>query len=87
MYAMLSLAFDEKKMHRVTFTTEMNNTPMRGWLEKLAGATHESTFREAWANIDGSYSDVAGYSILEHEWRGGVKERLRKRIMERSGQD
>ena len=65
----------ERKFHRVTFETGADNLPMRGWLEKVAGARKESTKVGAWKDPseNGGYSDVTGYAILEDEWREGVE--------------
>ena len=80
-YTMLRYAFDERKFHRVTFETGADNLPMRGWLEKVAGARKESTRVHAWKDPEnGGYSDVTGYAILEDEWHNQVKGNLEKKL-------
>ncbi|PFH50908.1 hypothetical protein AMATHDRAFT_143841 [Amanita thiersii Skay4041] len=80
LYTVLKWIFEEKKVHRVTFETGQDNTPMRTWLEEVAGARLEAQRKECWRNVDGSYSDVAGYSILDWEWLDSVKVRLEARL-------
>jgi len=81
LFTLLSYVFDERKFHRVTFETGVDNINMRGWLEKVAGATLEGTRRDFWKDPEaGSYSDVSSYSILEREWRDVVKGKLENRL-------
>ncbi|KAK1224594.1 hypothetical protein PQX77_012489 [Marasmius sp. AFHP31] len=80
-YTMLSYVFGERKFHRATFETGADNLPMRGWLEKVAGARLESTRKDAWKDpVNGGYSDVTGYAILEDEWRERVRGKLEKKL-------
>jgi RimJ/RimL family protein N-acetyltransferase len=78
LYMVLKYAFEDRQFNRATFSTGLNNVGMRGWCE-MAGATHESTWRQYWKNRDGSYADVVGYSILAHEWEA-TKEVLEARM-------
>ena len=80
MYLVLEYAFGEWGMHRMTFETAEANEAMRGWLERVLGATLEARKRECWRGLDGTYLDVFSYSILEWEWRGGVREKLERLI-------
>ena len=79
-YTVLKWIFEEKRLHRVTFETAIDNLPMQTWLDGVAGARLEAWRRECWRNIDGSYTDVRGYSILEQEWSGSVKQRLEAKL-------
>ncbi|KAJ7572027.1 acyl-CoA N-acyltransferase [Mycena floridula] len=81
LYLVLEFAFETRGLHRATFGTGVNNVRMRGWLEKIAGIRLEGIMRDAWKHTDKDvYYDMASYSILEGEWRDGVKERLRARL-------
>ncbi|KAF5370594.1 hypothetical protein D9758_001973 [Tetrapyrgos nigripes] len=81
LYTLLSYAFDERGFYKVIFETGVDNLNMRGWLEKVAGATIEGTLRGFWRDlINGGYSDVLSYSILEDQWRDEVKGKLEKRL-------
>ncbi|KAJ7468027.1 acyl-CoA N-acyltransferase [Mycena latifolia] len=79
LYTTLSYAFEERKLHRVTFYTATDNGGMRGWLD-WAGATLEGINRESWSDGSGGYTDVCLYSILSREWTETVKGRLEGRI-------
>lgn len=78
---LLTWVFEERKIHRATFETSVENVGMRGWLEKAAGARLEAERREAWNYGEGSYGDVCGYSILKWEWTGKIKANLEKRLL------
>lgn len=80
LYTILEFAFEERHMHRVSFKTGVENVGMRKWLEKVAEADYEGTQRELWKNLDGSYSDVVEYSILEGEWRQRIRSALQNRL-------
>jgi RimJ/RimL family protein N-acetyltransferase len=79
-YTVLRWIFEEKQFHRVTFETGIDNLPMQRWLEDVAGAKLEALRRECWRNVDGTYTDVRGYSILDLEWNESVKSRLEARL-------
>lgn len=78
LYMLLAHAFEhpELKLHRLDFTTSLDNVKMRGWLEKF-GAVHEYTFREKWADGKGGWIDVVGYRILDREWPK-IREKIKK---------
>jgi RimJ/RimL family protein N-acetyltransferase len=76
LYTLLEYAFGERKMHRATFETAEDNLPMRSWLEKVLEAKLEANRRDCWKEGEGKYTNVSGYSLLEWEWTGGVKEKL-----------
>ncbi|KAF6760298.1 hypothetical protein DFP72DRAFT_988520 [Ephemerocybe angulata] len=73
----------ERGFHRVTLETAMENAPMRGWLERVAGVRQEGTKIECWADKAGGWTDVASYALLEREWKASIKARLEKRIADR----
>ena len=79
-YVLLQYIFEDRKIHRTTFETGADNLPMQRWLETVAGARLESERKDAWRALDGSYSDVRGYAILETEWHGHIKAQLEKRL-------
>lgn len=80
LHTLLSWAFEERRFHRVTFETGVDNVGMRGWLEKVAGATLESEKRECWRIGPGKYIDVKGYSVLEREWKVHIKAEIDARV-------
>ncbi|TFK73970.1 acyl-CoA N-acyltransferase [Pluteus cervinus] len=86
LYTLLEWAIEEQKMHRITFETTVNNAPMRHWLEKIAGARLEAERKECWKVEERKYADVAGYCILDWEWRERVKVNLQRRLNIRSAQ-
>ncbi|KAF7318772.1 N-acetyltransferase domain-containing protein [Mycena chlorophos] len=79
LHAIMGHAFEEEKMHRVTFRTSDRNIPMRGWLE-MAGAKLEGVLREAWPVGDADFMDCCIYGILESDWEQVVKPKLEERI-------
>nr|GAT47816.1 predicted protein [Mycena chlorophos] len=79
LHAMMKHAFEEEKMHRVSFHTSDRNAPMRGWLE-MAGAKLEGVLREAWPVGDADFMDCCIYGILESDWEQMVKPKLEERI-------
>ncbi|TFK44819.1 acyl-CoA N-acyltransferase [Crucibulum laeve] len=80
-YMLLQFAFEERKLHRVTFEVSAENQPMQRWLEEVAQARLEAERKDYWRNIDGNYTDVKGYCILEGEWRGRIRDRLLARLL------
>ncbi|KAF9012433.1 acyl-CoA N-acyltransferase [Cyathus striatus] len=80
LYTLLEYIFEKEKFHRVTFETGADNAPMLQWLDLVAKAKLEAKRRDCWKNMDGSYSNVMGYSILAHEWNGYVKLNLETRL-------
>jgi RimJ/RimL family protein N-acetyltransferase len=83
LYLVLKYTFEERGLHRATFDTAEDNEGMRGWLEKVLGATLESRKRDVWKNLDGSYTSTCGYSILDWEWKERAKEALEQAISRR----
>ncbi|EAU91609.1 hypothetical protein CC1G_12088 [Coprinopsis cinerea okayama7 len=80
-YTLLKDVFEMRGFHRVTFETGEDNAPMRGWLEKVAGARLEGKRIEAWVDsVNGGRTNVCSYAILEWEWRGKVKDALEKKM-------
>lgn len=85
LYCVMQWLFEEKKMHRATFETAVDNIPMQKWLEK-AGIRLEAERKEAWRGVEsGEYEDVKGYALLEWEWRDRVKANLEGIIRARWG--
>ena len=76
---LLSNAFDDQKLHRVTLKTDGKNLRSQTAIKRI-GASYEGTLRENMQRPDGSWRDTAYFSILESEWPA-IKERLIKLIM------
>ncbi|EAU91424.2 hypothetical protein CC1G_01913 [Coprinopsis cinerea okayama7 len=83
LYMLLEHVFEQRGLHRITFMTGVDNAPMRGWLEKVAGARLEGTFKDCWKEPTGGYLDVVLYAILDSEWKDRVKDSLVKKMKER----
>jgi len=83
-YTILKYAFEDRKMHRVTFLTGSDNTPMRGLLENRLKASLEGVRRECWKDSEGKYSNACDYSILLQEWTGYIKEEIETSIFQGS---
>lgn len=79
LYTLLRHIFEERGFHRTVFQTSEDNLPMRGWLEKAAGARLEATRVDAWTDSAEGWVTVKEYAILDREWPE-MKERLEKRM-------
>jgi RimJ/RimL family protein N-acetyltransferase len=80
LYCVMKWLFGEKKLHRATYETSVDNIPMQKWLEKT-GIRLEAERKEAWRGVgNGEYEDVKGYAVVELEWRDQVKVNLEARI-------
>lgn len=76
--ALLTFAFEELLVHRVTLRCDVRNVRSAAAIEKL-GATLEGVLRGYRRGHDGSRVDTSVYSLLEHEWpaaRAGLVHRL-----------
>lgn len=83
LYNVMKWLFEERKLHRATFETAVDNIPMQGWLEKT-GIRLEAERKEAWRSLrTGEYEDVKGYALVESEWRDRIKAGLETRIRAR----
>ncbi|KXN85345.1 hypothetical protein AN958_11445 [Leucoagaricus sp. SymC.cos] len=83
LYCVMKWLFEERKFHRATYETAVDNIPMQKWLQKT-GIRLEAERKEAWRSPrDGGYEDVKGYALVESEWRGHVKANLEARIKAR----
>ena len=71
---MLTHAFDDWGVVRVSLITDVRNTPSRRAIERL-GATFEGVIRAERLAVDGTVRDTARYSIIREEWPA-VKARL-----------
>lgn len=80
LYTLLRYLFEERGIHRVSFETTEDNAPMRGWLEKVAGARLEAMRVDCWTDCAGGWKTDMGYAILDYEWRGSVKGNLERRL-------
>lgn len=80
LYLLLKFAFEEKKIHRATFDTAVDNVKMKGWLENIAGVEQEFRLKDSLKIGPGTYIDSVGYGILDRDWTGEVKARLEERI-------
>jgi RimJ/RimL family protein N-acetyltransferase len=67
--------------YRVSFMTDVANTPMRGWFRNALGLEKpEYIQRQAWKGKNNDRVDAAGYAVLKPEWFGGMRERLAKKV-------
>jgi RimJ/RimL family protein N-acetyltransferase len=65
LYSVLTYAFEDLGLHRVTLETAHNNVLLRGWFENALGVQPEFRLREAWKGRKaGTWVDAIGYSIL-----------------------
>lgn len=71
---LLTHAFDEWEVLRVSIITDVRNEPSRRAIERL-GATLEGVIRAERLAVDGTVRDTARYSIVRDEWPA-VKARL-----------
>ena len=76
--SLLTFAFEELLVHRVTLRCDVRNTRSSAAIVKL-GATLEGVLRGYRRGNDGTRVDSSVYSLLEHEWpasRSGLVQRL-----------
>jgi RimJ/RimL family protein N-acetyltransferase len=76
---MLTHAFEQWRVHRVSLMTDARNTRSREAILRL-GARFDGVLRAARVASDGGIRDTAAYSILEAEWpevKAGLQARLR----------
>ncbi|HJP88238.1 MAG TPA: GNAT family N-acetyltransferase [Candidatus Limnocylindrales bacterium] len=65
--AVLRMAFDDLKLHRVAADADPRNTGSLKIMERL-GMRHEALYRENYF-LKGEWVDETHYAILEDEWR------------------
>ncbi|ORX98639.1 acyl-CoA N-acyltransferase [Basidiobolus meristosporus CBS 931.73] len=80
LYLMLWYGFELLHLHRLVVETTEDNKGMRGWMENLCGVKVESVCRESIRLNATTWLDSWNYSILEHEWRSFVKDRLETKL-------
>ena len=73
-YLLLKYCFEELKLHRVQFKTDVRNNRSREAIKRL-GATQEGITRKHMALPDGYVRDSVIFSIIDDEWPF-VKKRL-----------
>lgn len=76
--ALLTFAFEELLVQRVTMRCDVRNARSSAAIEKL-GASLEGVLRSYRRGHDGSRVDTSVYSLLDHEWpasRSGLVQRL-----------
>ena len=73
-YLLLKYCFEELKLHRVQFKTDVRNTRSREAIKRL-GATQEGITRKHMVLPDGYVRDSVIFSIIDDEWPF-VKKRL-----------
>lgn len=73
-FLLLTYAFEEWRVARVSFKTDERNVHSRGAIERI-GAQFEGIRRAEMLGADGAIRNSAYYSILADEW-ASVKERL-----------
>ncbi len=74
-FLMLSFAFEELEMERVSFEVNTQNEKSIMSLEKL-GCQFEGVLRSTHYNLDGSRRDSAVFSILQQEWIIHTKKKI-----------
>ena len=67
--AVLNYAFKEVGFHRIYASCHEENVGSKRVMEKI-GMSFEGKLRDGQKNIDGSYSNLELYSILENEFKG-----------------
>ena len=75
---LLTDAFENQKLHRVTLKTDGQNERSKSAIARI-GATYEGALRENMQRPDGSWRDTAYFSILENQWPE-IKQRLIEKI-------
>ncbi|MCM3252020.1 GNAT family N-acetyltransferase [Priestia aryabhattai] len=73
-YLLLKYCFEELKLHRVQFKTDVRNNRSRAAIKRL-GATQEGITRKHMVLTDGYVRDSVIFSIIDDEWPF-VKKRL-----------
>jgi hypothetical protein len=74
-FLMLSFAFEELEMERVSFEVNTQNEKSIRSLEKI-GCQFEGILRSTHYNLDGSRRDSAVFSILQYEWISHTKNKI-----------
>jgi RimJ/RimL family protein N-acetyltransferase len=64
---MLTHAFEQWAVHRVSLRTDVRNARSRAAIERL-GARLDGVLRAASPAMDGGIRDTASYSLLANEW-------------------
>ncbi|KAJ3277662.1 hypothetical protein HK104_003092 [Borealophlyctis nickersoniae] len=81
LYLVLDHAFEVMKLHRLEMGTDVENAAMRGWLEGLCGVKPEGIRRDMmWDSELERWCSSADYAILEDEWFGGIRDKLKDRV-------
>lgn len=75
---MLTHAFEEWRVHRVSLMTDARNERSRHAILRL-GARFDGVIRAQRTAVDGTIRDTAAFSILEGEWPT-VKQKLQSRL-------
>lgn len=75
---LLTEAFENRKLHRVTLKTDGKNERSKSAITRI-GAIYEGALRENMQRPDGSWRDTAYFSILDYQWPE-IKERLIQKI-------
>ncbi|MCL9635616.1 GNAT family N-acetyltransferase [Bacillus zanthoxyli] len=81
-YLLLKYCFEELKLHRVQFKTDVRNNRSRAAIKRL-GATQEGISRKHMLLPDGYVRDSVIFSIIDDEWPF-VKKRLENFLHEAS---
>lgn len=79
---MLTLAFEELRLHRVSLRTDVRNTRSRQAILAL-GATEEGILRRHMVTRDGHVRDSALYAITDLDWpaaKARIEERVARRL-------
>jgi len=80
-FLLLSYAFEEMEMERVEFRANNLNKHSIAAMKSI-GCTIEGVLRSNMKNPDGTRRDSIVLSILKDEWFGGIKEKLKARLIQ-----
>ena len=79
-FLLLQFAFEKMEMERVEFRADNNNAKSIAAMKSI-GCTVEGVLRKNVPVPDGGRRDSIILSILKEEWKSGVKENLKRRLL------
>ncbi|KAI9501801.1 hypothetical protein GGI25_000310 [Coemansia spiralis] len=80
LYLTLKHGFETLHMHRIGLVTTGANVGMRGWMENVVGVSVECIRKEALFLGNNTYIDAWNYAMFDHQWHGGIEQRLQERV-------
>ena len=76
-YLLLCHAFETLGCATVGWRTDITNTRSQAAIERL-GAKKDGIIRHHALRRDGTVRDTVMYSVLQHEWHGGIKAHMQQ---------